>query len=1230
MTETSGALDVGEIQPAALYRPFWQRLPAFFSQLRLEEETPEAIRRKDTQHRGLLRRHGAEAVLGFYDSALLPAVDRLPPGTERTRLRFEVGCRALAIAGASGADSELVDRAEKLQGQLPRARFTGDLQADQGLRRQVNDFLSAQLGMVAERMASNGQPEDVLRAYSILDRLGPVKPHRRATHARLRWKANDRSPRAISLYIRATTNGSFPGLEGMAIRKFLEERLSVDEKQSERELSDRLFFNLLALSSPQPPEPSLRNAGLAYLRLGKPARGIPYLERAQPTGEGKDDVTTGGNGGTADGGDGATAFYLGQAYFQTEDFSASTEAFEQSVEAGYSPLRIAAWLGVAYARAGQWEKAEVSFRQAEDEAGEVGEGEFYVQWGRACFLMKHVADAGDRFRRAAAVDPADPRAPYGLSVCLEHEGRAAEAGEELSQVASGWPDFSPAVHRLGRFFLETGQHEEALPHLRRAVELAPNDPEYRLSLGLALDQTGDGEALAHLEIAGRSGTGGPEVLRRVALAYYRQGDRQQGQRWFSALATVADDSAAVAQFLARDQASQAVEAFNAGEYRRAIDLWEAVTSAFPGDPVVAERFALALAHDGSSRLRGGDSGRAWEVFKKARRLAPEQYDCRFFHAVGQWAQGDVGSALAGLHGLAEEHAERPGMARFVAVAGALRGDDTGERLVQLIDQAEGQQKSGLLLLRIQLAVERGEFSAAAVAVDDWTSNSEDLRVLSLSRLQANALVAFAKLRATRRKRRRVIRFLQELSARGGEDLWGSAEVLASHAIAVAKGFDRAAEANAETLAGCEASYLELLEAATEEERPLLLAALSRLLRFAAAHHVSRGRLAAALGCLERLEEHGVALAPALSKLAAVLRLRLAKPSHERAYSLLADDPEAARKVWQELLQEDPSDLQARHHLACLAWSRAYDAVLADDVGASLELWRDGLEQYRGLYDSEAYWQMLRAKGRALGTTAAHPFDEPAFEAWRGEALYMLARKPLELIFHHLAGYDLTKRKKTVDPRIATAASLMEVLRSSGLDGELEQRLSDDLADHYLDPDPTQVPDHDVSRRRAETVVDIDSANQKARVFLLRSATYEIDTQRKEGDRAFASMAKRLANLRRHADWLEEQLDALSQQQRDRLVGTLVAYYELRGVIKHAEGQQETGRFNAAQGGSARDARCIVERIQRCYRESDNMLKKSLALDPVNARAKDLIQHHESQYQPLQEGLEQLSQIGRYG
>ncbi len=1214
MTETSDALDIAEIQPAALYRPFWARLPAFFTpHLYLREETPEAIRSKDAQHRELLRRHGAESVLSFYDRMLLPAVDRLSPGPERTRLLFEVGCRALAIAGASGADRELVDRAEKLQSQLPRARFTGDPQADQRLRRQVCDFLAAQLGVAAECLASNGQAEDVLRAYGILDRLGPVHPHRRATHARLRWKANDRSPRAVSLYLRALANGSLPGPEGTEIRRFLEQRLSIDEQQSERELSDRLFFNLLALSSSRPPIPSLRNAGLAYLRLGKPARGIPYLERAQ----------------SLNGTDGATAFYLGQALFQTKDFGASTKAFKKSVKAGYSPLRIAAWRGVAYARDRQWEKAVASFEQAEDKAGEVGEGEFYVQWGRACFLMKKVAEAGDRFRRAGAVDRADPRAPYGLGVCLEHEGRTSEAGETLSQIASGWPDFSPAVHRLGRLFLEADQAEEALPHLRRAVELASDDPQYRLSLGLALDQTGDPEALAHLEVAGRSGTGGPEVLRRVALTYYRRGDRQQGESWFAALARVEKDSAAVVRFLARDQASQAVEAFNAGEYRRAMDLFEAAMSAFPDDQAMTERFALALAHDGSSRLRDGDPTGAWEVLERAYRLAPEQYECRFFHAIGQWAQGDVGSAIASLHGLVGD-AERTGMARFVAMVSTLTGDEAGERLARLAEQAEGQEKCGLLLLKIQLAVERGNFSAAATAVDDWTSDSENMRALSLSRLLANALVAFAKLRATRRKRQRVIRFLQELSARGGKDLWGSAQILARHAIVVVKGFDRAAEANSQELADCETAYRELLEAATEEEHPLLLEALSRLLRFAAAHHVRHGRLAAALGCLERLEEHGVSLLPALSKLAAILRLRMAKPSHERAYSLLAGDPEAARKVWEELLEGDLSDLHARHHLACLAWSRAYDAAQAGDVGTSLQFWREGLEQYRELYASEAYWQALRAKGKALGTTAAHPFDEPAFEAWRREALYLLARKPLELIFHHLAGYDLTKRKKQVDPRIAAARSLMEVLRSSGLGEALKQRLGDDLADHYLDPDPTQVPDYDVSRRRAETVVDIDSANRKARIFLLRCATYEIDTQRKEGDRAFASMAKRLANLRRHADWLGRQLDDLSPQQRDRAVGTLVAYYELRGVIKHAEGQQETGRFNATQRRSAPEARRIVERIKRCYRESDNMLQKSLALDPVNARVKDLIQHHESQYKPLEEGLRQLREIGTHG
>jgi tetratricopeptide (TPR) repeat protein len=1216
-------LDLAELRPDAVRSSFWSRLPALFApELRLRESTVETIRELDARHPEHLRRHGAEAVLRFYDRELLPAVDRLPPGPDRWRLHCQLAGRALAIAAATGAAGEAVARAERLRDLLPRARLADDPEVDSRLHRQLRTFLASQLAGAADRLVGDGREREALRAHEVLDQLGSTDPGRRADHALLRWRARDRSSRAISLYLRALAEDPPPDPERAEIESFLEERLAVGEELTDRELSDRLFFNLLALSSPRPPAPAWRNAGVAFLGLGQPERSLPYLERALSV---NGDVN-GADGGTA-------AFYLGRAHFQTEDFSASAEAFERAVEGGYDRLRIAAWQGVAYARARRWEEALATFRQAEEAAGEVMAGEFYLQWGRACFLVGEHPEAEQRFRQAATRDGDDPRIDYGVSFCLEVREERSRAVETLRSTAGRWPDFAPASHRLGRLLQAAGEGEEARHHLQRAVAAAPDDPEYRLALGLALDDAEDPEALPHLEWAGRAGVGGPEVLRRLALGHFHRGERPRGRRWLAALAAGGPVSPAVARFLARDRASQATETFNAGEYRRAAELWQEVAadhaeapSSGPG--AVTERLALALACDGLARLREGDSA-ARELLGRAHGLAPEQPDCRFLYAVGEWSRGRFENAADLLRDLPADPGGDPGPAKLAALAAAVGAEGGAEELTRRAAEAEGTERGAWTLLAVQVAVEAGDFAAAGVAVESWIADGEALRA-PLPRLPVNALVAFAKLRATRRKRQRVLHSLHQLST--GEDgiFWTPARILAEHAVAVARGPGQAGDADPEALASCEAGYRELLEQAGEGERPPLLRALSKLLRFTVLHHLQRGAPAAALAALERLEEEGIELPPAFAKVALLLRDRLSRPSHESAWALLAADPEAAKEVWQRLLADHPDDLVARHHLACLAWSEAYDAAVAGDIEASLPGWSEGLEHFRQLDASEEYWRSLRDKGRALGTTAVHPFDEAAFETWRGEALYLLARKPLELIFRHLAGCDLTRRGDELDPRIADARSLVELLRSSRLEAPTVERLADDLADHYLDPDPTRVPDFEHSRRRAETVVDLDPENLKARAFLLRSATHEIDTRREEGDRRFPTMAKTLTRLRRHAEWLESQLEKLSEERRPRASGTLVAYYDQCGLIRHADGQKATGELNAAAGRlSPGEARRKMEKIKKCYRDSDRWLQKSLELDPVNPRARDTLEHHQTQYEPLEENLRQLREIDRF-
>jgi tetratricopeptide (TPR) repeat protein len=1203
-------------------------------ELRLRLGTAMEIRDLDRRHAELVRRYGLGRVLAFYDEELIPAADRLPAGAERWQLWRDLGCRTVSLLAGVGDDRRLAERVERLLAELSRARLADDPGADRDARRATRTFLSQHLASAAERLQRRREDTpEALHAYAALDRLGEATSAQRFAHARLRWRLEDRSPEALQLYLRARQDDgaaktAAPEPTLAAIDGFVEESLVVGEQLPRGELAERLFLNQLALCSPRPPRPAWRNAGLAYLRLGQPARALPYLERAC----------------AANGTGGASAFYLGQARFEVADYPGSSAAFTAAAEHGYSKLRIAAWQGLAYARLAQPERALATFRQAEAAAGEsqadaAAAGELYLAWGRASLVLGDVAEATRRFRQAAA-GATEPRALYGLALCRESSGEdAAGVTAALREIVDRFPRFAPALARLGCLLDSQGDSSSALPCLRQAVELSPWDPEYSLSLGLALERAGDPQALGWLEQAAEGGAGGPEVLRRVAATCLLRGELHRARRWLAALAAAMPESPVVAELQARERVSRAIAAFNTGRYGEAAALWEEVAADRPGDPATAERLAQALVHAASARLRDEDSTGVAQTVERAFRLAPEIAGCRMLHAVASLLTGDFDKACAELRELAGGQPQRPELALLGAVAALLAGDDAA---LAHLDPFAAKISAGpagpagiansphslLSLLRALRAAAAGRFEEAAQECEDWLERPGAAAALGLPLDRLNVLAATIKLRGARRKRHQVIRYFEGLDARDGAGSWATAVAFTRQFLATDKGFDRAGEADAAELAACRASYRALLAgpaAAAGEAvamRQPLLERFARLLLFLACHHVQRGQLPAALDALAELQTLSCQPADGVDELEQVLRRRLSTPSHAGAFALLVEDAEAARQTWEALLEKDPRDLLARHHLACLAWSRAYDTVLAGRVEDSLAHWRAGLEHFRQLYASDAYWQGLRQKGRALGGSTMHPFDETAFDTWRRDAVYRRGSTLLDLIFHLLAGADLAQARPET---VLRAKALMELLRAAGLDAATCQRLAAGLADHYLDPDPTRVPDLALSRRRAEVVLDVDPANLYVRTFLVRSVTHEVATRIDEKDRDFAGMARQLAAAERHAEALAAHRGDLPAELHGRAASDLAAYYDQFGTVKHQEGQLAVSGFNKLAQASPQ-ARSLLEQVLRSYRDSDRWFERSIAVDPVNVQAKQTIEEHRIEYPKVEKILRDIRRM----
>ena len=71
------------------------------------------------------------------------------------------------------------------------------------------------------------------------------------------------------------------------------------------------------------------------------------------------------------------------------------------------------------------------------------------------------------------------------------EGNLQRAGEICSEIINGAPDHADAWYLLGVIMLQTGNAEAALGLLNQAVELLPNQPHYRVNLGIAYLRMGN-------------------------------------------------------------------------------------------------------------------------------------------------------------------------------------------------------------------------------------------------------------------------------------------------------------------------------------------------------------------------------------------------------------------------------------------------------------------------------------------------------------------------------------------------------------------------------------------------------------------------------------------------------------------------------------------------------------------------------------------------------------------
>ncbi len=181
-------------------------------------------------------------------------------------------------------------------------------------------------------------------------------------------------------------------------------------------------------------------------------------------------------------------------------------------------------LGVILAVKGDSAGALTSVRKAVMLAPRNFDAQFAL--GRALYGTGDPAAAANAFRAAIVLRPDSWQARFFLATALEAAQDDAHALAAYRELLVVQPDNAEGHLGVGALLVKQGgaQMDEGINELRRAVELNSELYEARVALGRALVRAGRAvEAIAHLQRAANLAPQNPEPHYQLALAYRRLG-----------------------------------------------------------------------------------------------------------------------------------------------------------------------------------------------------------------------------------------------------------------------------------------------------------------------------------------------------------------------------------------------------------------------------------------------------------------------------------------------------------------------------------------------------------------------------------------------------------------------------------------------------------------------------------------------------------------------------------
>jgi tetratricopeptide (TPR) repeat protein len=258
-------------------------------------------------------------------------------------------------------------------------------------------------------------------------------------------------------------------------------------------------------------------------------------------------------------------------------------------------------------------------------------------WGELGKLLRAsqlLPEASDCFAQAEKLDPQNPRWPYlqGEALRMFDQEVAVAPLQRAAALADTSDTIAPSL-RLAEVLLTLGRNDEAEAHLRRVVDVEPDNPTVHYNLGVLALERGDlSTSLTHLQRCEHSPFTRRKACIQLAAVYQRMGKNEETKKYSGKADTLPMDGNWLDPFLvevvavgrpARFQQVHQMELRK--DYRGAAEL---LTSMLQEQPEYRAYVAL-----GEDLVKLGDFDRAEQALRAAIALVPEEF--RAYHQLSR-------------------------------------------------------------------------------------------------------------------------------------------------------------------------------------------------------------------------------------------------------------------------------------------------------------------------------------------------------------------------------------------------------------------------------------------------------------------------------------------------------------------------------------------------------------------------------------------------------------------